>query len=94
MAVTLNPPLPGPNVPILQPTIVTGNVDGISPNCKVVGIIVQHPVLPAFAVGLDGSFRVTIAAGQLMDNNLYRLTIWSDDTGSSGSIDLDTRPAG
>jgi hypothetical protein len=94
MAVTFDPPLPGPNLPILQPTVVTGTVDGDDAVCSVDGVTVQHHVLSAFALGIDGAFRVTIAAGLLMDNNLYRLKIWSNNTGSSGQIDLDTRPAG
>jgi hypothetical protein len=94
MAVTFNPPLPGPNLPIQQTTVVTGIVEGDNPNCSVVGLIQQHPVLPAFAVGIDGAFQVTITAGQLMDNNLYRLSVWAGDPSSSGSILLDTRPAG
>ena len=94
MAVTFTPPIPGPNVPHLQATVVTGIVDGDSPQCSVEAILQPHPVLPAFAVGLDGAFQVTIAAGQLMDNNLYRLTVWSINPAGSGSILLDTRPAG
>jgi|GEM_PF-2744534 len=94
MAVTFNPPLPGPNLPILQPTIVTGTVDGDDALCSVDGVTVQHHALSAIAVGLDRTFQVTIAAGQLMDNNLYRLKVWSNSTGSVGAIDLDTRPAG
>jgi len=94
MAVTFDQPVPGPNVPHFQTTVVTGNVDGNSPQCSVVALIQPHPVLPAFAVGLGGAFQVTIAAGQLQDNNLYRLTVWSEVPGSTGSIQLDTRPVG
>jgi len=94
MAVTFDPPLPGLNASHLQGIVITGTVDGESPNCNVTGLINQHGVLIAFAVAIGGDFTLTITAGQLQDDNLYLVSIWSDDTGSQGSIFIDTRPVG
>ena len=94
MAVTFNPPLPGPNASHLQTIVITGTVDGNNPNCVVTALINAHGILIAFAVGIGGAFMLTIAAGQLQDNNLYNVAVWSDDAPSKDSVFIDTRPTG
>jgi hypothetical protein len=88
-------PLPGLNVPHLSETVITGNVPGTGPQCRVIGLINDHFVIPTFSVETGtGKFKIIVAGGLLWDNNLYVVSVWSDDPADSARAFLDTRPPG
>ena len=88
-------PLPGPNVPHLTETVVTGKVPGTNPKCRVIGLIRDHFVIPEFSAEMGtGIFKIIIAGGLLWDDNLYVVSVWSDDPADSARAFLDTRPPG
>jgi hypothetical protein len=94
-SVSFDPPLPGPNVPHTTEVIITGAISGNNPQCRVIGLVRDHFVIPTFEYDTTtGVFKIRIVAGLIWDDNLYVVTVWSDDSAASGSIFLDTRPVG
>jgi len=92
---TFDTPLPGPNVPHMSETVITGIVPGTKPQCRVIGVISDHFVVPDFQVEMStGKFKIIIAGGLLWDENLYLVSVWSDDPDDSAKAFLDTRPRG
>ena len=92
---TFDKPLPGLNVPHLLETVITGTVPGANPRCRVIGLVRDHFVVPDFSVEMStGKFKIIIAGALLWDDNLYVVTVWSDDAADSARAFLDTRPPG
>ena len=92
---TFDTPLPGLNVPHLSETVLQGAVPGANPHCRVIGLVRDHFVVPDFSVEAGTHrFKIIIAGGLLYDDNLYVVTVWTDDPADSARAFLDTRPPG
>ena len=92
---TFDPPLPGPNANHTTDIVIKGTVPGPNPQCRIVGLVRDHFVICRFEVNMStGDYILTITGGLLWDDNLYVVTIWSDDGAASGGIFIDTRPPG
>jgi len=92
---TFYPPVPGPNANHTTNIEIKGNCPPPNAQCRVIGLVRDHFVIATFVWdNMTGDFTLTIPGGLLWDDNLYVVSIWSDDAAASGGIFIDTRPPG